>query len=134
VQKKNPRKLIKNILTDEFSLPERFIEIFLKKIGVKESESFGTCSNEKRKSLIQSLLYYPLEVTSVFGYQKAEVTAGGINLKELNVSTLESKIVEGLYFAGEILDVDGRIGGFNFQWAWSTGAIAGRSAARRALP
>jgi predicted Rossmann fold flavoprotein len=133
VQKKNPKKLIKNILTDEFSLPERFVETFLKKIGIAENEALVMLSNEKKKNLIQSLLHYSLEVTGIFGYQKAEVTAGGINLKEINVSTLESKLVEGFYFAGEILDVDGRIGGFNFQWAWSTGAIAGRSAAKRAL-
>ena len=64
----------------------------------------------------------------MYGYKKAEVTAGGVDLKEVNVATMESKKIKGLYFAGEILDVDGRIGGFNFQWSWSTGSIAGNAA------
>jgi len=92
-------------------LPKRFMETFAK------------------KAKAQALSNYPLEVTGIFGYKKAEVTAGGVDLKEIKVATMESKLVSGLYFAGEILDVDGRIGGFNFQWAWSTGAVAGRSAA-----
>ncbi len=129
-QRKNPSKLIKNILAEEFSLPERFVKTFFKKIGMSEADSIGKCSSENRKKLVHSLLNYPLEVTDVFGYKKAEVTAGGVDLKEVKVQTMESKLVDGLYFAGEILDVDGRIGGFNFQWAWSTGAVAGRSAAR----
>ncbi len=130
MQKRNPNKLIKNILADEFPLPERFVEILLRKASIRLDEPIGSCSGENWKQLARSLLHYPLEVTGVFGYAKAEVTAGGVNLKEINVSTMESKLVHGLYFAGEAMDVDGRIGGFNFQWAWSTGAIAGRSAAR----
>ncbi len=129
-QKKSPSKLIKNLLAEEFSLPDRFVEAFLKKMGVSGKDSIGKCSSENRKKLVRFLLNYPLEITGVFGYKKAEVTAGGVDLKEVKVSTMESKIVDGLYFAGEILDVDGRIGGFNFQWAWSTGAVAGQSAAR----
>ncbi len=130
LQQTSPSKTIKNLLIERFLLPGRFIEIFLKKIKVRENEVIGKISREVRKKIMDELLFYPLEVTGVFGYQKAEVTAGGLCLKEIEVSTMESKKVEGLYFAGEILDVDGRIGGFNFQWAWSTGAIAGQSAAR----
>ena len=129
-QKKTAEKLIKNFLAQEFSLPSRFVEVFLRKIGLDSMSTIGSCSGEKRKSLSHSLFYYPLEVTGVYGYQKAEVTAGGVDLKEVKVQTMESKQVRGLYFAGEILDTDGRIGGFNFQWAWSTGTIAGRGAAR----
>ena len=90
----------------------------------------GHVPPKNRKRLIRSLLNYPLEITGVFGYMKAEVTAGGVDLKEIKVATMESKLIDGLYFAGEMMDVDGRIGGFNFQWAWSTGAVAGRSASR----
>lgn len=133
VQKKSPNQFIQNLLTDEFSLPDRFTETLLKKTGVKGNETIGQCSGENRRRLVQSLLHYPLEVTGVFGYKKAEATAGGVDLKEVKAATMESKLVNGLYFAGEILDVDGRIGGFNFQWAWSTGALAGRSAARSLL-
>lgn len=130
IRQKNAGKLIKNFLSQEFLLPGRFSEIFLTKIGIDGSMPIGKCSKEKLRLLVQSLFYYPLEVTGVYGYQKAEVTAGGIDLREIKVQTMESKLVTGLYFAGEILNVDGRIGGFNFQWAWSTGTIAGRSAAR----
>lgn len=133
VQKKNPSKFIKNILTGEFSLPSRFVEAFLKKIGVNGNEPISKCSGENRRKLNRLLLHYPLEVTGVFGYKKAEVTAGGVDLKEIKVATMESKLVDGLYFAGEMMDVDGRIGGFNFQWAWTSGAVAGRSAARSLL-
>ena len=127
---KNPNKLVKNILIDEFFLPERLVKTFFKKVKINESTTAGKKTTNERKRLVQSLINYPLEVTGVFGYQKAEVTAGGVDLKEINVSTMESKLVSNLYFAGEILNVDGRIGGFNFQWAWSTGAICGRSAAK----
>ncbi len=129
-QKKNPNKFVKNVLTDEFFLPDRFAETLLQKIGINGNEPIAKCSSENRKRLIRLLLNFPLEITGVFGYKKAEVTAGGVNLKEIKVATLESKLIDGLYFAGEIMDVDGRIGGFNFQWAWSTGAVAGRSAAQ----
>jgi predicted Rossmann fold flavoprotein len=121
-EKKSPEKFVKNLLIEEFSLPARFVETFLKKVGLSQ------------KQLARFLLHYPLEVEGVFGYKKAEVTAGGVDLKEVTVATMESKLVHGLYFAGEILDVDGRIGGFNFQWAWSTGAVAGRSAAASLIP
>ncbi len=112
------RKSFENFLQIEFSLPERFAKTFLKKTGTLE-----------RQKIIRSLLAYPLPVTGVIGYKKAEVTAGGVDLNEVRHSTMESKRVPGLYFCGEILDVDGRIGGFNFQWAWSSGAIAGRNVA-----
>ncbi|OIO36996.1 MAG: hypothetical protein AUJ72_05410 [Candidatus Omnitrophica bacterium CG1_02_46_14] len=125
---KNPGKLVKNFLSDQFLLPVRFVEIFMKKIGFDAETTIKFLSNSARGQLVHQLLNCPLEVSGVLGYKKAEVTAGGVDLKEVNVSTMESKIVSGLYFAGEILDIDGRIGGYNFQWAWSTGAIAGRSA------
>ena len=123
-------KSIKNFLAQEFFLPSRFVDVFLKKIGLDGTASVESCSAEKSRLLGRSLFYYPLEVTGVYGYQKAEVTSGGVDLKEVKVQTMESKKSAGLYFAGEILDTDGRIGGFNFQWAWSTGTIAGRGAAR----
>ncbi len=130
VQETSPKKLVNNLLAEELSLPARFVEALLKKIGASGAQPIENFSNENQKRLTRSLLHYPLEAASVFGYKKAEVTAGGVDLKEIKASTMESKLVNGLYFAGEILDVDGRIGGFNFQWAWSTGAVAGRSAAR----
>ena len=61
------------------------------------------------------------------------MTAGGVSLDEVNAATLESRLCPGLYLVGEILDVDGRLGGFNFQWAWSSGFVAGNAAARRLM-
>jgi hypothetical protein len=66
------------------------------------------------------------------GYTFAEVTAGGVPLSEVNIRTMESRVCPGLYLCGEILDVEGRIGGFNFQWAWATGFIAGSAAGQTA--
>ena len=79
---------------------------------------------------MQQLFESDLQVMGDKGYQKAEVTAGGVDLREIDVKTMESRKCAGLFLAGEILDVDGRIGGFNFQWAWTSGRLAGLSAAK----
>jgi len=71
-----------------------------------------------------------LDVRGSRGYQYAEVTAGGVTLDEIDPATLQSRVCPGLYLVGEMLDVDGRLGGFNFQWAWSSGFVAGNAAAR----
>lgn len=122
--KANPAKLIKNVLTDFF--PERFVEVLLKKSGTSNLLKLNQLSRQSRESLLQLLFTFPLRITGVYGYQKAEATAGGVNLDEVDSKTLESKLQPGFFFAGEILDVDGRIGGFNFQWAWSSGVVAAR--------
>jgi predicted flavoprotein YhiN len=70
---------------------------------------------------------WPLPVTGCRGYNYAEATAGGVALDEINPATMESRPCPGLYLVGEMLDVDGRIGGFNFQWAWSSGYVAARA-------
>ena len=74
-----------------------------------------------RDRLIAAVTRLPLPVVTDRGWNHAEVTAGGIPLEEVNFRTMESKLVTGLYLIGEMLDCDGRIGGFNFQWAWATG-------------
>ena len=124
----NPEKQIRNFLVDEVGFASRFAEVFLKKTNTDENLTLKKCSKAVKGRLMHALLNCPLDVTGVVGYKKAEVTAGGIDLNEVKAATMESKIVPGLYFAGEILDIDGRIGGFNFQWAWSTGTIARRNA------
>jgi hypothetical protein len=128
-----PSKPIRNFLIQDCRLPDRFVGVLLNKINIKTSLSFAHCSASLYTALFESLFRLRLPVSGVFGYRKAEVTAGGIDLKDVKVSTLESKKVPGLYFTGEMLDIDGRIGGFNFQWAWSTGAVAGQSAVRGLL-
>ena len=71
-----------------------------------------------------------LPVVGTRGYNVAEATAGGVALTDIDPATMESRVCPGLFFAGEMLDVDGRLGGFNFQWAWSSGFVAGRALAR----
>ena len=86
-------------------------------------------SRDDRRSLVRALVEWPLPVVASRGYNFAEATAGGILLDEIEPSTMESRKCRGLYLVGEVLDVDGRIGGFNFQWAWSSGFVAGRALA-----
>jgi predicted Rossmann fold flavoprotein len=98
-----------------------------------ELEAGGTLAaltRDERRRLVHTLSAWPLAVSGSRGYNYAEVTAGGISLDGVDASTMGSRTCPGLFFAGEVLDVDGRIGGFNFQWAWSTARAAARGAAR----
>lgn len=94
-------------------------------------EPLSRLTRENRRALVEALTAFPLDIVDGRGYNFAEVTSGGVPTREVNPKTMESRLAPGLCFAGEILDVDGRIGGFNFQWAWATGSIAGRSIARK---
>lgn len=125
-----PNQSLKSFM-EEF-LPVRFVNVFFKKNLISDIV-LNQLSKDNREKLCRSLFYCPLEVKGVFGYEKAEVTAGGIDLAEVHRLTLESKSRSGLFFAGEVLDVDGRIGGFNFQWAWSSGFVAGSAIAKKVL-
>ena len=87
-------------------------------------------TREDRRRLAHALVATPIEVEDSRGYAHAEVTAGGVPLDEIDTATMESRRRPGLYLVGEILDVDGRLGGFNFQWAWSSGWVAGQALAR----
>jgi predicted Rossmann fold flavoprotein len=89
-------------------------------------------SRDDRRRLARTLVEWPLPIAGTRGYNYAEVTAGGVDLKEIDAATMESRICPGLYLIGEILDVDGRIGGFNFQWAWSSARVAAAALARKA--
>ncbi|HTL47542.1 MAG TPA: NAD(P)/FAD-dependent oxidoreductase [Verrucomicrobiae bacterium] len=126
---RSPTKRVKNFLSE--ALPERFVEIFLRKNRFSEDAALGQTKREDRDKLIAALLAQPLRVSGSLGYKKAEVTAGGVGFDEVDSKTLESRLVPGLFFAGEILDVDGRIGGFNFQWAWSSGVAVAQGLARK---
>ena len=88
----------------------------------------GQLSRDARRALVHALTALPLPVVQHRGWNYAEVTAGGVPLDEIDYRTMQSRKVPGLYLAGEILDCDGRIGGFNFQWAWATGYLAGTAA------
>jgi predicted Rossmann fold flavoprotein len=93
----------------------------------------GELRRSRRRALTQALTNLSLPVIGSRGWNFAEVTAGGIPLKEVNPFSMTSRHMSGLYLIGEMLDCDGRIGGFNFQWAWSTGYIAGTHAAESCL-
>jgi predicted Rossmann fold flavoprotein len=95
-------------------------------IGNTKAAEFTAASREKLATLLTSL---PLAVKTTEGWDKAMVTRGGVSLKKVNPENLESRLVKGLFFAGEVLDIDGPCGGYNLQWAFSSGALAGQSAA-----
>jgi predicted Rossmann fold flavoprotein len=109
-------------------LPKRVAEAVAEHLGVGAAK-LGQLSRDRRRQLAHGLVALPLPVTKHRGWNYAEVTAGGVPLDEIDYRTMASRRCEGLYLAGEMLDVDGRIGGFNFQWAWATGHLAGRAAA-----
>lgn len=106
-------------------LPARLAEFALARAGVPAATRMNRLEQQPRRRLAKTLTEWPLPVVRTRGYNFAEVTAGGVPLAEIDPSTLESRVCPGLHFVGEILDVDGRLGGFNFQWAWSTGYVAG---------
>jgi hypothetical protein len=110
---------------------KKVIPIILKEANVEDIHKPCCNLNIKEKNAIYSLLkQWKFEICGTNSFANAQVTAGGINTKEINVETLESNIVPNLFFAGEVLDVDGDCGGYNLQWAWSSGAVAGKSASK----
>lgn len=110
-------------LTDQ--LPERLARVLIELAGSDPAATGATLTRDQRRQLVQTLTALELPVTGSRGFRHAEVTAGGVPLNEIHLKTMESRITPGLSLVGEVLDVDGRIGGFNFQWAWATGYIAG---------
>ena len=125
-----PRQTIKNYLSLR-KLPDRFIEALLQKCCVNRAVPLCDLMKNERELILKELFHHELSVIGDKGYAKAEVTAGGVDLREIRKETMESRKVPGLYLAGEILDCDGRIGGFNFQWAWATGFLAGQATAKK---
>lgn len=108
-------------------LPRRLVEELLRRAGMDPERKAAALTKEERGKLTAALKRLDLAVTGTMGYRKAEVTCGGVDLREVDTRQMESKIVPGLFLAGEVLDLDGPIGGFNFQAAWSTGWLAGSS-------
>lgn len=109
---------------------KRLIPVILKEAGISEiTKPVRKLLPKECKSIAKILVDWRFKVTSSLGWQNAQVTAGGVDTQEVDPFTMESKKIEGLYFAGEILDIDGDCGGFNLQWAWSSGFIAGAQAA-----
>jgi predicted Rossmann fold flavoprotein len=130
--KREPRRTVLNSLRGR--LPESLAFELVNFSGVLADRMLGQMKKEERWALARAVTEYELPVLEVMGYKKAEVTAGGVPIDEIDPRTMESRLAPGLHLAGEILDTDGRLGGYNFQWAWSTGWVAGRAAARAVAP
>jgi predicted Rossmann fold flavoprotein len=110
-------------------LPRRLCDALLPLVGLPTDRRAAALSRPDRARLVAAVKRLRVAVTGTLGFAKAEVTAGGVALDEVDSRTLQSKRVPGLYIAGELLDLDGPIGGYNFQAAWSTGWLAGQAAA-----
>jgi predicted Rossmann fold flavoprotein len=111
-------------------LPAALAERVIAVLALDPQTPLGRLPRDARKRLARALCAWPLPVRDSRGYAFAEVTAGGVALTEVDPATLESRKQAGLHLVGEILDVDGRLGGFNFQWSWSSGHVAGTAIAR----
>jgi hypothetical protein len=111
-------------------LTERLARCLCEQAGAATT---GDLTRDARRAVAAAVVATPLPIIGDRGFTVAEATAGGVPLTEIRLETMESRISPGLHFAGEVLDVDGRIGGFNFQWAWASGYVAGESAAAAAL-
>ncbi|MEZ4646690.1 MAG: NAD(P)/FAD-dependent oxidoreductase [Chloroflexota bacterium] len=119
------RKSVLNYL--RLHLPERLATALCHEAGVPLEMEGSQLTRSARRALVQQISQCPLPISGNRGYNYAEVTAGGVPLHELDLKTMQSRICPGLFCCGEICDVDGRIGGYNFQWAWASGYTAGVS-------
>ena len=121
--RRSPARRVSALFGDWY--PERLARLLGDDLG-----TLGGLTRQARREAAVRLAALPVEVSGDRGFAFAETTAGGVDLREVDTRTMESRLVEGLHLCGELLDADGRIGGFNFQWAWATGFLAGRGAAR----
>jgi len=108
-------------------LPKKLINIVIKKTGIDENKKINEVSKKERENLCNLLKNFEIEIKKFRPIEEAIITSGGINIKEINPKTMESKLVKNLFFAGEIIDVDAYTGGFNLQIAFSTGYVAGNN-------
>lgn len=122
-----PNALIKTCL-DRF-LPNKLVGVVLKVAGIDPEKKAGRVTKEERKALVRLVKEFEVSVAGLHGFEKAVITSGGVDLKEVDSRTMRSKLLENLYFAGEVLDLDGPTGGYNLQVCWSTGYLAGEAAA-----
>ena len=111
-------------------VPASVAEALLRQRAIDGSVALSHFSRDDRRRLAHALTAWPLPVTGARGYNHAEVTAGGVALSQIEPATMASRVCPHLFLVGEMLDVDGRLGGFNFQWAWATGYVAGAALGR----
>jgi predicted Rossmann fold flavoprotein len=121
-QKNEPQKLLKSILSEWF--PKRMIDVFFQEqiLNIK----LASISHQQFKDISTLIQKWVVKPNGTEGYRTAEVTLGGVDCDEISSKTMEVNSVKGLYFIGEVLDVSGWLGGYNFQWAWSSGWAAGQ--------
>ena len=108
-------------------LPAKMIPVIVERSGIDPDKKINEITKEERRRIVQAVKDFRLTLTGLRGYKEAIITQGGVSVREINPSTMESKLVKGLYFAGEVLDLDAVTGGYNLQIAWSTGHLAGSS-------
>lgn len=128
--KNEPKKTIKNVLKGYF--PERIIPCLFERAGLKEDLTFDNLPKQAWNELARVVKAFSVEVNGTLSIEEAFVTGGGVNLKEIDPRTMQSKLMDGLYFCGEILDIHGYTGGYNITAAFSTGYTAGKNAAEQA--
>lgn len=125
----SPRQVAARLLMDH-GLPERLARALCEHAQVDPAAPLRTLDRARRRALVDAVTALVVPVTGDRGYTYAEVTAGGVPLTQVRLETMESRVCSALHLCGEVCDVDGRIGGFNFQWAWASGYVAGIAAAR----
>ena len=108
-------------------LPSKMIPIIIELSGIDPDKKVNEITKEERMKLVELLKGLPITIIGLRGWNEAIITKGGVSVKQINPSTMESKLVKGMYFAGELLDLDAMTGGYNLQIAWSTGYLAGNS-------
>ena len=123
----NSNKAVRNVVSAVY--PGKMVPVILERAGIHPDTPVHDITKQQRQALVHSTKHFALTLTSLRGFNEAVITRGGVIVKEIDPSTMGSKLVSGLYFAGEVLDVDGYTGGFNLQIAWSTGHAAGEAAA-----
>lgn len=132
---------IKALLALRFKMPKRtvvesltgilnykLLVMLLNEAGIDENKNVNDLNEKEIDKLLKLFTSFKVKITETNSFENAQVCAGGVNCDEINPLTMESKLVKGLFFAGEILDVDGACGGYNLQWAWSSGFVAGKNA------
>lgn len=122
-------KQFKNALDHLY--PAKLVPVMVERSGISPEKKVHEITREERQSLIRATKAFTLTLTGLRGFNEAIITQGGVTVKEVNPSTMESKLLSGLYFAGEVLDLDAVTGGFNLQIAWSTGWAAGSAAGEK---
>lgn len=121
----NHNRQFKNAITKLF--PTKLIPVMLELSGIDPEKKVNSIEKEERKQFVHLIKHFRMTLTGLRDYPEAIITKGGVNVKEIDPGTMESKLVKGLYFAGEVLDLDALTGGFNLQIAWSTGYAAGNA-------